>query len=109
MRVWDISSEKLCRSHLLGEHAEIHALWSIITNEKEGYSSHPETLRWKGRLKCLFKRHEEIANEMKKRGYSHKSPLDPELATGLEEQNEFVDSVSEQIRILKKKKCGCRV
>jgi hypothetical protein len=60
-------------------------------------------------LKCLFKRHEEIANEMKKRGYSHKSPLDPELATGLEEQNEFVDSVSEQIRILKKKKCGCRV
>ena len=35
MRTWDIPPEKLCRQHLLGEHRELHAIWSIIT-KKEG-------------------------------------------------------------------------
>jgi len=109
MRIWDISVKKLCRNHLLGEHRELHALWNIIIENKKGYSNHPETLRWKGKLKALYNRHEQIVKEMKKRGYNHKSPLDPSYATGKEKQDKLIDSIEEQIQILKNKKCKCKV
>jgi len=109
LRVWDIQPDKLCRNHLLGEHNEIHALWSIIIKNKKGYSKHPETLRWKGKLKALYNRHEEIVNEMKKRKYNHKSPLNKTKATGEEFQKEFVNTIEEQIQILRKKSCKCKI
>ena len=109
MRVWDIHPKKLCRQHLLGEHLELHAIWVILTHKKAGYSRHPETLRWKGKLRALYKRHNLLVDEIKNRGYVHKSNLEKKLATGLETQNEYVDSYYEQIRILKEKKCQCDV
>lgn len=45
MRIWDISPGKLCKNHLLGEHRELHAIWTVITENKKGYSKHPETIR----------------------------------------------------------------
>ena len=109
MRVWDIPPEKLCKNHLLGEHNEIHGLWSILINNKKGYSKHPETLRWKGKLKALYIRHEKIVYEMEKRNFNHKSPLEKTKATGGGIQNEFVNTVEEQIQILRKKRCNCKV
>lgn len=108
MRVWDLPPECLCDKHLLGEHAEIHALWSVITWGKKGYCSHPETLRWRGRLKALYLRHEAVSKEMARRGFNHKSFLDEELATGDMNQMEYVDSIEEQRIILKTKGCACR-
>ena len=109
LRVWDISPDKLCRPHLLGEHREIHAIWSILTQEKKGYSNHPETLRWKGKLKALYNRHEKIADEMIKRGYNHRSPLDIMLASGDSKQDKYVNSIDEQKKILRERNCECRV
>ncbi|WP_316505752.1 pyrimidine dimer DNA glycosylase/endonuclease V [Nitrosopumilus sp.] len=109
MRIWDISPSKLCRNHLLGEHRELHAMWVVITENKKGYSLHPETLRWKGKLKAMYLRHEELVAEMTKRGYNHRSPLDKRKAIGNAKQNDYVDSIKDQIFILKKKKCSCRV
>jgi hypothetical protein len=109
MRIWDIPPYKLCRNHLLGEHRELHAIWSILINDKKGYSHHPETLRWKEKLKALYIRHNKITEEMIKRGYQHKSPLNSDLAVGKSNQNEFVDSIENQINILKNKKCKCKV
>jgi hypothetical protein len=109
MRIWDIKPEVLCRQHLLGEHRELHAIWSIISNNKKGYSKHPEILRWKGKLKALYLRHEEIVLEMKKRGYNHNSPLDEKLALGLGKQNVYIDSINDQLKILKYKKCKCKI
>ncbi|MCE5193838.1 MAG: pyrimidine dimer DNA glycosylase/endonuclease V [Nitrospiraceae bacterium] len=109
MRIWDIQPEKLCRNHLLGEHRELHALWTILTQNKKGYSRHPETLRWIGRLKALFKRHELLAEEMKNRGYSHQSGLDRKLARGRGVQDKFLQTKKKQAEILKNKKCGCNV
>lgn len=109
MRIWDIPPEKLCRNHLLGEHRELHALWSIIVNNKKGYSKHPETLRWKEKLKALYLRHEAQVLEMQKRGYKHNSPLDEKLATGKRVQDVLVDSVERQIDLLKNKKCDCKI
>ena len=109
MRIWDIPPEKLCRQHLLGEHRELHAIWSILVNNKKGYSNHPETLRWKGKLKALYLWHEKLVKEMEIRGFNHKSPLDIKYAKGSNKQKEHVDSIEEQIRILKNKSCECIV
>ncbi|MBW6471329.1 MAG: pyrimidine dimer DNA glycosylase/endonuclease V [Methanosarcinaceae archaeon] len=109
MRIWDIPPDKLCRNHLLGEHRELHAIWSIITNDKKGYAHHPEITRWRGRLNALYLRHDELVEEMKRRGYNHYTPLDNELATGESEQSEYLASFEEQVRILQEKGCDCRV
>jgi hypothetical protein len=109
MRIWDIEHRKLCRNHLLGEHRELHAIWSILTNNKKGYSRHPETLRWQGKLKALYLRHGLLVKELKRRGYRHKSNLGKRFATGSRMQNSFVNSYREQIQIIRRKKCGCKV
>jgi len=107
MRVWDISPKKLCRKHLLGEHRELHAIWSILTKGKRGYSRHPETLRWKGKLKALYMRHEKLIGEMRRRGYKHKSSLSCRLAKGKSIQKDYVNTKAEQVKILKGKRCDC--
>jgi len=70
---------------------------------------HPETIRWKGKLRAMYLRHEELVKEMSNRGYSHKSPLDKRKATGKYLQDVFIDTPTEQIRILKNKKCDCKL
>ena len=107
MRIWDISPNYLCRNHLLAEHRELHAIWSIITKNKKGYFNHPETKRWKGKLKALYLRHKALVREMEKRGYNHYSNLDIKLATGKSQQKDYVNSIEEQIKILKNKNCDC--
>ena len=109
MRIWDISPKKLCRNHLLGEHRELHAIWSVLVNGKKGYARHPETLRWRGKLKALYSRHDALVYEMTVRGYQHRSPLPKRLARGSAVQRVFVATRSAQIEILKKKGCPCDV
>ena len=109
MRIWDVAPKKLCRNHLLGEHRELHAIWSVLTKNKKGYSKHPETLRWKGKLAALYLRHKILIEEMKSRGYSHHSKLNHRLAIGIKKQSVFVDSRKKQREILRNKNCGCKV
>jgi hypothetical protein len=84
-------------------------MWIIITENKKGYSHHPETIRWKGKLNAMYLRHDELVKEMDNRGYNHKSPLDKRKATGNSIQNTFVDIPSKQIEIIKEKHCQCQV
>jgi hypothetical protein len=107
MRIWDIPPAELCRVHLLGEHRELHAIWTVITQHKRGYSQHPETKRWVGKLAALHARHEQLVAEMTARGYRHASPLDPKLATGGAIQSEFVDPIDRQYVLLRLKHCDC--
>jgi hypothetical protein len=107
MRIWDIDPRLLCRNHLLGEHSELHAIWNILTRGKKGYAAHPETKRWQGKLKALFIVHEEIVQEMRARGYDHRSPLDETLARGDRVQTAFVDPPARQREILRQKGCNC--
>ncbi len=109
MRIWDLEPERLCRQHLLGEHRELHGLWVILTQDKQGYSRHPETRRWRGKLQALYRRHERLVAEMGRRGYRHNTSLPAEQATGLAQQDEYKDTPAEQVRILKAKACGCKV
>ena len=109
MRIWDISPKRLCRNHLLGEHRELHAIWSVLVNGKRGYARHPETMRWKGKLKALYGRHEALVVEMSSRGYQHRSPLEKRAATGSAKQTIYVDQPRKQIVILRNKRCQCDV
>ncbi|MFC1704104.1 pyrimidine dimer DNA glycosylase/endonuclease V [Candidatus Omnitrophota bacterium] len=95
MRIWDIPPRDLCRAHLLGEHRELHALWSVVTKGKKGYASHPETMRWRGKLSALFRRHEKLVKEMKKRDYQHHSTLPQRLAVGGSNQRSFIDTLKQ--------------
>ena len=106
MRIWDLDPALLCDRHLLGEHRELHGIWSILTTGKRGYSRHPETLRWNGRLAALYARHEAEVAEMDRRGFRHASPLDPRLATGDAAQTELVDSLEAQRARLARCPCG---
>ena len=111
MRVWDIHPKHLCRKHLLAEHRELHGLWNILTKHsgKGGYSRHPETLRWAGKQKALYNRHEILVKELLCRGYKHHTPLDKFFATGSGNQRIFVNTVREQKKILNKKPCECQI
>ena len=111
MRVWDVDVTILCRKHLLGEHRELHGLWNILTKHegKGGYSQHPETKRWVGKLKALYNRHQALVEEMGRRGYIHNSPLDKSLAKGKSTQDLFINTILEQKKILKTKPCDCLV
>ncbi|MFH1355153.1 MAG: pyrimidine dimer DNA glycosylase/endonuclease V [Candidatus Omnitrophota bacterium] len=87
----------------------MHAIWTVLTQGKKGYSRHPETLRWNGKLKALYLRHEKLIRELQRRKYEHKSQLKRIYVSGSHIQNQFVDSYATQLRLLKRKKCGCKV
>ena len=109
MRVWDIHPKHLCRKHLLAEHRELHGLWNILTKYrgKGGYSRHPETLRWVGKTKALYMRHEALVNEFARRGYKHHTPLDKNQAKGKQTQEIFINTIREQEILLENKTCEC--
>ena len=109
MRIWDVPPKILCRNHLLGEHNELHAIWSVITGNRKGYAMHPEVMRWRGRLRALYLMHDRIVAEMIRRGWKHQSPLDGRKGRGSARQSVMVDSIKEQRRILRAKGCKCRV
>jgi hypothetical protein len=109
VRIWDLPPSILCRAHLLGEHRELHAIWTVLVERKSGYANHPETIRWCGKLAALYQRHEALVAEMTRRGYQHASPLDPAQATGSAVQDEFVDSPERQRELLRAKGCDCAV
>jgi len=81
----------------------------MIVNGKKGYARHPETLRWRGKLKALYGRHEALFVEMSNRGYQHRSPLATREATGSAKQTHYVDMPRRQIVILWNKGYQCDV
>jgi len=111
VRVWDIHPGYLSRPNLLGQHAEIHALYSIITGGKKGYAKHPETRRWQGRPNGLKRVHDLTVLEMALRGFNHSSPCggepsskwDPEALRAEENGPEYVDEPLRQFAILEQK------
>ena len=100
IRVWDIHPGYLSRTRLLGEHREIHAVWTVITEDKKGYSKHPETERWRGHLTGLYRRHQLVVSEMTLRGYKHKSPISELKVQESKEALLLLDNYPQQFIIL---------
>jgi hypothetical protein len=63
----------------------------------------------RGKLLALYNRHETVVAEMFKCGFSHKSSLKKELATGSKMQSVFVDQPARQQMILRNKRCKCKL
>ena len=102
MRIWDVPPGYLNRQSLLGEHRELHGLHSVLVNGKLGYSRHPETRRWVGRLSGLARRHALLVAEMRIRGYSDRSPVFNRHRT-VRWPDTFVTAPAEQYDLLRAK------
>ena len=72
MRQWLVDPKIMCRKHLLGEHVEHHMIIGSITKKKNINGFLKNNLL---EPKSLQRRHQELADEMESRGYTHKSPL----------------------------------
>jgi hypothetical protein len=107
MRVWDVPPSELCSRHLVGEHAEIHAVWSVIVNDKRGYAGHPEVSRWRGRLPALALRHDLVARELQARGFNHASPLQDVPVSTTAGSVPLLVSLEQQRELLRRKGCAC--
>ena len=72
MRMWMVPPSAMCRKHLLGEHVEIHMLLGSL---ERGRSIDGFVSRGLIEVVSMRSRHDSLAAEMEKRGYSHKSTL----------------------------------
>jgi hypothetical protein len=107
MRVWDVPPAELCDRHLVGEHAEIHAVWSVIKNAKRGYAKHPEVMRWRDHTAALAARHGGVAAEMELRGFRHRSPLSVHGGGDAASPLTLLNTLAEQRELLRAKRCHC--
>jgi hypothetical protein len=73
MRMWNIDPSTMCRSHLLGEHLEMHMFIGSINTGKSISGFIKNGLVNPKEIKT---RHDSLALEMLKRGYSHNSPIE---------------------------------
>lgn len=105
MRVWDqIPPYRLCRQHLLGEHREIHSIWTALTKPGAGYQNHPEVRRWREFKPGLLRRHALLVDEMKARGYNHRTPILVPIVTG---RVGYPPPLDDQPAKLAAKNCEC--
>lgn len=73
MRMWMVDPAIMCRKHLLGEHVELHM---FVGSFKKGISIDGYINNNLLELKEVNNRHDTLADEMVRRGYNHKSPLE---------------------------------
>lgn len=72
MRMWMVDPTIMCRKHLMGEHVECHMLVGSLQRNR----SIKKFLEYQlVDPSMVLQRHNELANEMLRRGYNHKSPL----------------------------------
>lgn len=76
-RMWLIDPMLMCDQHLLGEHAECHQLREAIRNGRlDVVQGHADA----GQIDTawLQHRHDELAEELERRGFEHDSPMEYE-------------------------------
>lgn len=108
MRIWDLPPSVLCDEHLERLDEDIHAVWDALTKPKKK-AINPEIARWNGRLLALYLYYRDLLLEMDARKLQHKSTLSYELAKGSAVQEVYIDEPSQQVEMLRKKKCKCGV
>jgi hypothetical protein len=70
--MWGVEPKFLCRKHLLGEHVEMHMFIGTI---KKGISISGYIENGLVNPALIKIRHNQLAKEIKRRGYNHQSPL----------------------------------
>lgn len=72
MRMWKVPTKFLCKQHLLGEHVEMHMFVGAILKGKSIKGFVENNLV---EVHNIFSRHQELSEEMIKRGINHKSEI----------------------------------
>ena len=72
MRMWLCDPKILCQKHLCGEHLEMHMFLGSLKGGKKIDGFIRNNLF---EPRSLFQRHEDLKDEMSRRGYNHKSPM----------------------------------
>lgn len=105
MRMWMVDPKLMCDQHLLGEHGELHKFlhcWCKrhrIDGRIAGNAMEP--LSYKAR-------HDELAEEMLRRGFKHESPLEqPDFSYLPSEQREYRVDRQESLKLLRKRCPAC--
>lgn len=70
--MWMTDPRRMCRRHLLGEHVECHM---ILGSLRRGTSLAGYVAKGLVETARLASRHDELAREMLRRGWRHRSPL----------------------------------
>lgn len=103
MRSWyPIPVSDLDNKRLLGEHNELYIMARTIAGLSKGWANHPETKRWIGHSKAMKVRHDQLAEEMAKRGLNHKSPWPDSLVVSTD-TDEFPTTLVEPLDVMKAK------
>lgn len=92
--MWLVDPEIMCRNHLLGEHKELHQLLGHIeSGNLESVRGHAE--RGQVDTSLIVERHEELVEEMDRRGFNHESPVeyDDDLDVGEIEVEENLEEL----------------
>lgn len=106
MRIWTIQPNKLCKNHLLGLWREALGCYQIITQDKSGYSNHPQTKQYADCPEKLHKVMSNVRQEMLNRGWNPK-PLPERVEYGGKEK--VWQTNEEQLKVLKDKGCECKL
>lgn len=72
MRMWKVNPRVMCSKHLRGEHVEMHMFVGTIN---KGISIKGYIAKGLVEVEHIRKRHDEIAEELVRRGGCHQSPL----------------------------------
>ena len=107
MRMWMIDPKCLCKKHLLGEHGELHKHhWCFEKEHKMDGRFHPVV---QIQPKDMKKRHDELSEEMLRRGYNHLSPYcQPDISHMPIEQQRAVVNKKISIQDLKSRCVECK-
>lgn len=100
MRMWNVPTQLLCNQHLLGEHVEMHMFAGAL---RAGRSVKGHVDKGQVEVHNIEKRHEELAQEMQRRGFHHASPLHYGPAEVLGQV-----SVTENLQELQRRCSNCR-
>jgi len=105
MRMWMVDPRVMCREHLLGEHYELHMLKGSIEKGKKltGF-----VMGGLVEVDQIHFRHEELVEEMKRRGYKHKSEMDDFLVGGMPIKGLIDKKKSKEILLSRCEECRKR-
>lgn len=105
MRMWGVSSKILCKKHLLGEHVEMHM---FVGHMNKGYSIKGFLDKNLLDVKKIKERHDELAEEIKSRGYNHNSDLQEIKIKFSEYQKSYNINVEKSLEDLLSRCSECR-
>ena len=96
MRMWLVNPRFLCRKHLLGEHVEMHMFIGAI---KKGISINGYIEKGLLETNRIISRHDELAEELIRRGYNHNSPVSSDFECPLPKGSVNIEKNIKELKI----------